>query len=364
MPRDSTVTQVYDYRVEPRKNALIHAFVSDRGDISNLKCVIRDISKSGCQIASSYIDDLPRIIEIVPEGFDKPLTGKIVWRNSKTAGVEFLSPAEIAAFEQAAPRQKHKAEPAGFFNRLHSLASLRRRAGQAERNEMRSGGRQRDYGSRVLHGLRNPLTALRGLLKLLLGGTIRPIPRRARTIIRAAQKNAQKAEALVEEALQVRNIEAGLLPCNPEPLDIAELAENTLLTNTGHAAKYDVRFEFNGDTGKVMVLADAARMEDVLSNLLANAAKSSPAGDTVSLSLTRNKDAIRVSVSDRGVGSGLEGSDTEHPRNVADDQSGVKAGFDICRAILDKHDSALHVDSRPGSGTTVWFELREIVQGE
>ena len=353
MQRDNTATQVYDYRLETRKNALIHAFVSDRADISNLKCVIRDISKSGCQIASSYIEDLPRIIEIVPEGFAKPLTGKIVWRSSKTAGVEFLSPAEIAAFERATPQPNHKAEPVGFFNRLNSLSSLRRRAGQAARDETRSGEVKRDYGARVLHGLRNPLTALKGLLKLLLGGTIRPIPKRARTIIRTAQKNADRAEALVEEALQVKNIVSGQLPCNPEPVDIVELAGNSLLTNTGHAAKYDIRFELSDEVSKAMVAADAARMEDVLSNLLVNAAKSSPAGDTVTLGLTRNEDRIRISVRDRGVGSARDAGD-------ADSNDELEAGFDICRAILGKHNSDLHIESRPGSGTTVWFELAEL----
>ena len=360
MQRDSTATQVYDYRLEPRKNALIHAFVSDRSDLSNLKCVIRDISKSGCQIASSYIEDLPRIIEIVPEGFDKPLTGKIVWRNSKIAGVEFLSPAELAAFERSTPKPKDQPEPAGFFNRLHSLAGLRRRAGQARRDETRGGELKRDYGARVLHGLRNPLAALKGLLKLLLGGAIRPIPKRARTIIRTAQRNAQKAEALVEEALQVKNIVSGRLPCNPEPLDIAQLAGDALLTNTGHAARYDVRFELDDNVGKAMAMVDAARMEDVISNLLAYAAKSSPAGDTVTLSLTRDEDRIRVSVSDRGMGSAREPCDADDLDCDPDGSDDLEAGFDICRAILGKHDAALHIESRPGSGTTVWFELAEL----
>lgn len=361
MEQDSTAKPVYDFRLERRKNTLIHAFVSDRSGHSNLKCVIRSTSKSGCQIASSFIEDLPPIVEIVPEGFDKPLIGKIVWRNSKIAGVEFLSPVEIAAYDQERPQPVHRAEPTGFFSRLQSFASLRRSTGQATRDESRSGSLGRDYGARVLHGLRNPLGALRGLLKLLLGGTIRPIPRRARTIIRAAQKNAQKAEALVEEALQVNNIESGQLPCNPGPLDIVELASDVLLTNTGHAAKYDVRFEMSEDVGKAMVEADTARMEDVLSNLLANAAKSSPVGDTVTLALTRNERRIRVSVSDRGVGATLEDGDAGDPHGDPEGGEEFKAGFDICRAILAKHDSALHVDSRPGWGTTVWFELPEIV---
>jgi len=78
MGQESITDLDYDNRLEPRKKAVIHAFVSDRADITDLKCVIRDISKNGCRIASSYIEHLPRIIEIFPEGFDKPITGKII----------------------------------------------------------------------------------------------------------------------------------------------------------------------------------------------------------------------------------------------------------------------------------------------
>ncbi|MFQ5626278.1 MAG: ATP-binding protein [Methyloligellaceae bacterium] len=360
MGQETTATLVYDNRLEPRKKALIHAFVSDRADITDLKCVIRDISKSGCRIATSYVEDLPRIIEIFPEGFDKPLTGKIIWRNSKVAGVQFLSAAEVAAYDREHAQQKPKVEPAGFFTRLQSFTSLRRRAGQLTRGERRSGKRMQDFGARVLHGLRNPLAALKGLLNLLLGDTIRPIPKRAKSVIRAAHQNAEKAESLVEEGLQVKNIESGQLPCNLQPVDIAELADNAMLISTGHAAKYDVRFELSNDAGKAMVKADAARMDDVMAYLLAHAAKASPAGETVTLALTRNDGLIRILVSDRGAGSIAAQCDTGEQHGAPGSSDVLEAGFDICRAILDKHGSSLHIDSQVGSGTAVWFELREI----
>ena len=353
MRQDSTTDLVYEYRQEPRKKALIHAFVSDRANSTDLKCVIRDISRSGCRIASSYIEHLPRIIEISPVGFDKPLTGRIVWRNSKVAGIEFLSAAEVAAYDREKVKAKpdpRSAKPAGFFTRLQSFASLYRSAGQKKRAENAAQEQQREFGKRVLRGLRNPLAALKNLLVLLLGDTIRPIPKRAKSVIQAAHENAKKAETLVEEGLRVQNIESGQLPCNPQPMDIAELVENALLTNTGHAAKYGVRFELNKDAGKAMVNADAMRMDDVLAYMLAHAAKSSPAGETVTLALTREDGAIRILVSDRGMGSLAGPGESDN----------LELGFDICRAILDKHGSSLQTETRAGIGTAVWFELPEI----
>lgn len=346
-------------RKEPRKKALIHAFVSDFNDAVDLKCVIRDISKGGCRIASSYVQDLPRLIQIVPEGFDKPMTGKIVWRTSKFAGVQFLSPGEAKEFTgQHAPRPENPVQ-GGFFARLLSLGALRRRSGQATRNDHYSMD-MASYGSRVLHGVRQPLTAIKSLLGLLLGDAIKPIPRRAKSVIRAAHRNAENAERLLGEALHAENIESGKLPCHPVPVEIVELVRDAALVNTGFAAKYNVRFEVLDDAGSAMVRADPARLHEVMTNLLSSAARFSPLGETVSVAVRRAGGSIRVSVSDQGAGSNILHGDADGKHVVADSDDDLGLGLDICRLALEQHGSRLLIDGRPGSGTTVWFELPEI----
>lgn len=76
-------------RSEERKSACIHAFVSDLADICNVKCIIRDASLKGCRIVSSRIQELPDVIQITPEGLERPIRGVIVWRNGNMAGVCF-----------------------------------------------------------------------------------------------------------------------------------------------------------------------------------------------------------------------------------------------------------------------------------
>ncbi len=350
----------YERRSEPRKKALIHAFVSDRADIVDMKCMIRNISKGGCCIASSYLQDLPRIIDIVPEGFDKPITGKIIWRTSKMAGIQFLSAAEEEAFEREKPARLHEAPPSGFFTKLQSLVGLRRRSGQATFEENRRLTDTPNFGVRVLHSVRNPLTALKGLLTLLMGDTIRPIPKRARSIIKAAHENAEKAESLVEEALHADKIKSGDLPFNAIPVEIVALVSNAALMNTGFAAKHDVRFEVKDNVGKAMVKADQMRIEEVVTNLLSSAAKYSPIGEMVTLAITRMNGSIRISVSDRGLGSNVWHGDADGKHGGAEDGANSELDITICRTIVEQHGSALHIDARPGSGTTVWFELPEI----
>lgn len=349
-----------DRRQEPRKKVVLHAFISDRAGDTDVKCIIRDISKNGCRIASTYIENLPRVVQIVPEGFDKPITGKIIWRDSKVAGIQFISEAEALELDHSQPIPIVAHQPAGFFNKLQSFVSLRRREGLVTAEDRPSHIEQKEeFKSTVLHGLRNPLTALKGLLKLLMGDTIRPIPRRARSVIKAAYQNADKAESLITEALHAEEIDSGQLPCEPKPTDIVSLANDALLANTGFAAKYDVRFEMKDNIGSATVQADARRLEEVIGNMLSHAAKMSPKGEQVTLSLTRHEGCIRLAVKDGGLGTSIHyGDDDGKP--PADDIAGEAAQWlRICHSILEKHGTELHFDAKPGSGTTAWFDLKE-----
>jgi len=207
--------------------------------------------------------------------------------------------------------------------------------------------------------LRHPLTALKGLLKLLMGDAIRPMPRRAKSVLKAAYENADKAETLVEEALQTKENGSSQLPCEPKPTEIVTLASDALLTSTGYAAKYDVRFEMKDDVGSATVQADARRLEEVIGNLLSNAAKKSPKGEQVTLSLTRTEGSIRLAIKDGGLGMTVHTGNADGEMPEGDIAGEAAQWLRICHSILEKHESELHFDSKPGSGTTAWFDLKE-----
>ncbi len=352
--------EVLDRRQEPRKKVILHAFISDRGGDVDVKCVIREISKNGCRIATTYVDHLPRIVQVIPEGFENPITGKIIWRTSKVAGIEFISEEEAIELDKSQPADAPVHQPVSFFNKLQSFVSMRRREGFVTADDRPSPVNQyRDFKSAVLHGLRHPLTALKDLLKLLMGDSIRPIPRRARSVIKAAYQNADKAESLVEEAMHVEKIKSGQLPCKPEPTEIVTLANDVLLTNTGYAAKYDVRFEMKDDVGSATVQADARRLEEVIGNMLSNAAKMSPKGEQVTLSLTRADGRIRLAVKDGGLGTLMHHGSSDGQKPAGDMAGEAAQWLRICHSILEKHGSELHIEAEPGKGTTAWFDLKE-----
>lgn len=89
-----------DQRSAPRKTVCLQAFAADVNDTFEVKCVIRNMSQGGCMIVSSCVHELPDLVHIVPQGFDKPLAGKIVWRGEKLAGVSFVSSNDEAVLAQ------------------------------------------------------------------------------------------------------------------------------------------------------------------------------------------------------------------------------------------------------------------------
>ena len=87
MPFSSGIDVMSQKRSEARIASCIQAFIFDLDDSVELKCIIRDVSPSGCMIVSSRIHELPELVNIVPQGFPNPIRATIMWRKGKTAGL-------------------------------------------------------------------------------------------------------------------------------------------------------------------------------------------------------------------------------------------------------------------------------------
>ena len=83
------MSKTIDRRLEARRKVCAQAFASDLGDAIDTKCVIQNVSKTGCKIVSSQIQDLPELIQLTVEGINQPMRGIIIWRREKIAGVCF-----------------------------------------------------------------------------------------------------------------------------------------------------------------------------------------------------------------------------------------------------------------------------------
>ena len=370
-------------RAEQRKKTAIHAFASDTDHKYEIKCIIREVSRSGCRIVSNGLDDLPEIIHLLPESFDKPVHGRIVWRKKNIAGVEFLSDTEGVgllinpisghswhryssiveglAAEQLSPKSSFRDRFRFFAHRRDKSAHNLPKSGQKGRKSSVA-----DFISMVVHEFRTPLTSLLGSLGLIRNGLGGMIPEKTASLFNVAERNAEKLKLMVNDLLDISTAESGKLVLDSRLVEVVTLARESISVNEPYAKKYGVYFRLDDRLGQAHVHADPTRLEQVLTNLLSNAAKFSPQGQAVDVIVERHDGRIRISVRDRGPGILPEQQAQIFQKFVqvqgADgrEKHGTGLGLSVCKSIVEQHGSSLQLESEPGNGSTFFFELPEL----
>ena len=223
-----------------------------------------------------------------------------------------------------------------------------------------------EFIATVSHELRTPLTSIRGALGLLEGGAVGELPERAHRMVEIAHKNSERLMRLINDLLDVEKIESGHLTLRLEPLSLPTKIRHTLETNRAYGETFGVQFHFEapqGEAARAIVRADTDRLSQVMANLLSNAAKFSPRGATVNVSLQPMKDSWRVLVQDNGSGipeefrahifqkfAQADASDTRQ-------KSGTGLGLSISRALIEGMGGRLDFVSQHGQGSTFFFDL-------
>jgi PAS domain S-box-containing protein len=230
-----------------------------------------------------------------------------------------------------------------------------------ERKEMER--LKNDFIATVSHELRTPLTAVVGALGLLKQEAAGRLPAPGAMFLQMAQQNSDRLAALINDILDVEKIESGSLSFRMRAVAVAPLLERAVSLNAPYAKQFDVRFELQQPLPKVAVSGDEDRLLQVMTNLLSNAAKFSPAGSPVTVSCCVHDDMVRVAVTDQG-----PGVPEEFRRRIfqkfaqadggdARQKGGTGLGLSICRAIVEKLGGSVSYRCAPGEGTTFYFDL-------
>ncbi|MGA0567245.1 sensor histidine kinase [Rathayibacter sp. KR2-224] len=216
-----------------------------------------------------------------------------------------------------------------------------------------------EYLATVSHELRTPLTSIVGYLDLIDDGfdvDALGFGKEFRTI----QRSATQMLALIRDLLSTSTRELAL---RIEPVDVSGLLTQSVTTfrPTLDAAHQVLQLEV--PSGTVLAHLDAARIKQVVDNLISNAAKYTPEGGTIAVRLENEDDSIVIAVCDNG--RGISKSDqsrlfdrffrTRDAREAA--IQGVGIGLTIVKTIVDAHGGTVKVDSEPGLGSTFTVRL-------
>jgi signal transduction histidine kinase len=221
-----------------------------------------------------------------------------------------------------------------------------------------------EFLSIASHELKAPLTSVIMQLQLLrrsvkLDANTAPPPERLARTLDGSLRQMDRLTALIDDLLDVTRIEAGKMSYHFEPVELNELVQEVTERLAGHLDAAACPFKL-ALTESVIVNCDRFRIEQVVTNLITNAAKYG-AGTPVDIRVSCSTTGASITVKDQGMGIAMEKQSRifdRFERAISHEKiSGLGLGLYITRQIVEAHQGAIEVRSAPGKGSTFTVEL-------
>jgi len=228
---------------------------------------------------------------------------------------------------------------------------------------------KKEFTSTLSHELRTPLTSIIGSLQLVNSGVVGEPGKEITELTVIAERNAQRLLDLINDLLDIEKIESGKIELYPEVFALDDLVREAITLNRAYAERFKVRYAAVGELPPAQVNVDRKRLFQVVTNLLSNAAKFSPEGGEVEISMEDRNGRAYVGIHDRGAGipenfrhrifSRFAQADSALTRQ----KSGTGLGLSISRRLVELMEGEIGFVDREGGGTTFWFELPKLSNG-
>ncbi len=208
----------------------------------------------------------------------------------------------------------------------------------------------------VSHDLRTPLAAIRAITSDLRAGAVYDEVTR-RELLDVVGDEAERLDRLVANLLSLSRIEAGALAPDLQAVDLDELLTERVRRLS--RLLRDVKVETRLPDLLPLVDADYLLVDQVVTNLLENAARHAPPGSMITIEASDLGDAMEVAVSDQGSGvPAAERSVIFEPfRTGSTGHRSSGVGLAICKAIVEAHGGRISVGDAPGGGARLAFTL-------
>lgn len=226
---------------------------------------------------------------------------------------------------------------------------------------LKEAGRRKDeFLATLAHELRNPLAPLRNALAVLEMG---PPAGETRRLVEMMKRQLGHLVHMVDDLLDVSRVTSGKITLRTERLDLREVIHVAVETSRPVIEKGRHRLDVRLPDGPLPVAGDQTRLAQVLTNLLNNAAKYTPEGGGIELSVEPNEGAIVVRVTDNGVGIPADMLPkvfdifTQVAGAADRAQGGLGLGLALVRKLVEMHGGTAWAES-PGLGSGSTFTVR------
>lgn len=225
---------------------------------------------------------------------------------------------------------------------------------------------RRDFVANISHELRTPLAALKALVETLEGPALAD-PAAAREFLARMHVEVDGLAQLVQELLELARIESGAAALRRAAADPSAVVARAAERLRPQAERAGLELVVTAPAGLPAVWIDAARIEQVVTNLVHNAVKFTPPGGRVAVEVAARAGQVAVSVADTGVGIAPEEQPRVFERFYKGDRSrsggGTGLGLAIAKHIVQAHGGQIGVASQPGAGSVFTFTLPVVRSG-
>jgi len=221
---------------------------------------------------------------------------------------------------------------------------------------------KKDFIATVSHELRTPLTSIRGSLGLLCGGLIADVPKKALDLIQIANNNCERLIYLINDILDIEKAASGQMSFEFRQFDLKTLVKQSIANNESYATQYNVNYQLIEMAKDLTVEVDEHRFQQIMSNLLSNAAKFSIAENSVEIIINFQNDFAEIDVKDYGQGipdkfkENIWNKFTQADTSTTREKGGTGLGLAISKTLIEAMHGNISFTSKEGEGST--FQLR------
>jgi signal transduction histidine kinase len=251
-----------------------------------------------------------------------------------------------------------------LFTMLDISDSRRIEAALRERNEaLEDADRVKTaFVANMSYELRTPLTSIGGFAEMLAGGYAGDLAPTAVDYVKAILDSVARLSTMIDHVLDLTQSQAGALPLEKRPVDLARIAADAAKAIEGPAAEKSIAFTVELEPGLGSVSGDSRRLRQVLDNLLGNAIRFTPTGGRVLLRGQGETRLARLTVSDNGPGMTPKEQARAFDRfsrtsEARERGASLGLGLPLARQWVEAHGGTLTMVSEPGRGTALTVEL-------
>ncbi|WP_150126071.1 ATP-binding protein [Brevundimonas sp. LM2] len=221
-----------------------------------------------------------------------------------------------------------------------------------------------EFLANMSHELRTPLNAINGFSEIMAGEMFGPLGHeKYKGYAHDILKSGQHLLSLINDILDMAKIEAGKMTLHYEPVSLTEVCEDAIRLMRGKVQDCGLTLTLKaGDVPQIE--ADYRGLKQVMLNLISNAVKFTPEGGEITVSVTqRGETHMRIAVADTGIGiAEADLARLAHPFEQVEGQhskttQGTGLGLALTKSLIELHQGEMRMESTPGKGTTVSFDL-------